>query len=90
MIRYRYSNKLKVVEDYLESKKLSPAQRLAQSLYDEETSEEIYTEDEMEFLKVVIGMASLDKIMKKLDKKGRKKGDIVNELMENHEDYKEK
>ena len=89
MIRYKYTNRLRIIEDHLNGKKLDAAKRMAQSLYDADNAEEMYTREEMEFIKVVIGLGSLDKLMKKLDKKGRKRGDVVSELMKYPDKYKE-
>lgn len=91
MSRQKYSGQLALVESFLESGKLSRAQKAAQSLYDKDNAEEMFTEDEMQFIKVVIGLSTLDNVMKKLDKKGRKRerGDILKELMEYPSEYME-
>lgn len=64
MIRYKWTNKLDLLDSYLKSGNLGVARRFAMKVLDTDGVNEMLTEDEIEYLKVVIALNSLNDWMK--------------------------
>tara|TARA_R100001530_G_scaffold8727_1_gene9000 strand:+ start:256 stop:468 length:213 start_codon:yes stop_codon:yes gene_type:complete len=64
MIRYKWTNKLDLLDSYLQSGNLDVARRFAMKILDTDGVNEMLTGDEIEYLKAVIALNSLNDWMK--------------------------
>lgn len=69
MVEIKWTNRIEIVDGFLRQKNLSGARKFAKEILKQPEAEEMLTENEMEYLKLVISLETLENIIKKKDKK---------------------
>lgn len=63
----KWTNRIEIVDGFLKLRQLQKARKFARSVLKEPNAELLLTENEIEYLKLVISLDTLDKFLKQKD-----------------------